>query len=74
MISSTTLLNNKTTPKSYPKLMRGYTTHCIILFSSHTVGMVVKQGDSSNPIGHFRDNWNINGYSDYNKSVVLVNK
>jgi hypothetical protein len=59
---------------SYPCLCITKNLDCIVLFTGYGVGTVVhRNGSSSNHLGMFSDDWNMDFFQPYNGKLTLSN-
>ena len=74
MIKSVINEQEKEKGNSFPRLMIGSSSGCIILFSSDRCGVILNAGDNENlKVGHKSKTWDMNYFNNFNKSITLTN-
>jgi len=70
-------VNNKEKTKlSYPKLMKGDLSGCIVFFNKDKEGVLMTQGspDTCIEVGAYHREWGMECFTDYQGSITLSNK
>jgi hypothetical protein len=74
MIKTAILTNQNSRSLPYPKLMIAE-SGTIVLFQDRATGVVIIQGNLSlYKIGHYRNTWDFNAFSDYYEAITLQNE
>ncbi len=57
----------------YPLLLEGVETGVVVLFAEDACGTVIHTGLGVDPVGYYRETWNIKEFLEFDGSILLEN-